>query len=80
MKADDHSVNFIESHPQTGVLASCGTDDIKIWTPKAIDKAVLPTQDELDRQVNERPLDYSSDEEYDDNDADWLDGDDGEDE
>ncbi|KAK8577034.1 hypothetical protein V6N13_122029 [Hibiscus sabdariffa] len=80
MKADDRSVNFIESHPQTGVLANCGTDDIKIWTPKAIDKAVLPTQDEMDRQVNERPLDYSSDEEYDDNDADWLDGDDDEDE
>ncbi|KAL4292049.1 hypothetical protein GQ457_14G025050 [Hibiscus cannabinus] len=50
MKADKRSVNSIESHPQTGVLASCGTEEIKIWTPEAIDKAVLPTQIELDQQ------------------------------
>ncbi|KAK8577099.1 hypothetical protein V6N13_122094 [Hibiscus sabdariffa] len=51
MKGDKRSVNSIESHPQTGVLASCGTEEIKIWTPMAIDKAVLPTQIELDQQV-----------------------------
>ncbi|KAK8668427.1 hypothetical protein V6N13_105882 [Hibiscus sabdariffa] len=44
MKADKHVVNCIESHPHTTVLASSGIEnDIKIWTPKAIDKAVLPT-------------------------------------
>ncbi|KAK8549403.1 hypothetical protein V6N13_027157 [Hibiscus sabdariffa] len=46
---DEDSVNFIDSHPQTGVLVSSGTDDFKFWTPNAIDKVVLPTQDELDR-------------------------------
>ncbi|KAK8549408.1 hypothetical protein V6N13_027162 [Hibiscus sabdariffa] len=70
MEGDEDSVNFIGSHPQTGVLVSSGTDDIKFWTPNAIDKAVLPTQDELNRQVVERPLDYSSDEEHGDNDDD----------
>ncbi|MBA0557134.1 hypothetical protein Golob_027186 [Gossypium lobatum] len=44
MEADKHVVNCIESHPHTTVLASCGIErDIKIWTPKAIEKAVLPT-------------------------------------
>ncbi|KAK8475836.1 hypothetical protein V6N13_124560 [Hibiscus sabdariffa] len=32
-------------------LASCGSEDIKLWTPKAIDKAVSPTRIELDQQV-----------------------------
>ncbi|KAK8577091.1 hypothetical protein V6N13_122086 [Hibiscus sabdariffa] len=35
-------VNCIESHPHTTILASSGADGIKIWTPKAIDKAKLP--------------------------------------
>ncbi|OMO53471.1 hypothetical protein COLO4_36721 [Corchorus olitorius] len=44
MEADKCIVNCIESHPHTMVLASSGIEnDIKIWTPKAIDKAVLPT-------------------------------------
>ncbi|KAK8311659.1 hypothetical protein V6Z12_D02G266300 [Gossypium hirsutum] len=44
MEADKHVVNCIESHPHTTVLASCGIEhDIKIWTPKAIEKAVLST-------------------------------------
>ncbi|KAH1122708.1 hypothetical protein J1N35_005868 [Gossypium stocksii] len=44
MEADKHVVNCIESHPHTTVLASSGIErDIKIWTPKAIDKATLPT-------------------------------------
>ncbi|XWS55128.1 hypothetical protein CRYUN_Cryun10bG0148300 [Craigia yunnanensis] len=44
MEADKHVVNCIKSHPHTTVLASSGIEkDIKIWTPKAIDKATLPT-------------------------------------
>ncbi|XVF45586.1 hypothetical protein PTKIN_Ptkin02bG0218000 [Pterospermum kingtungense] len=44
MEADKDVVNCIESHPHTTVLASSGIEnDIKIWTPKAIDKATLPT-------------------------------------
>ncbi|KAK8577033.1 hypothetical protein V6N13_122028 [Hibiscus sabdariffa] len=42
MEADRRIVHFIESHPQTGVLASSGTCRYKIWTTKAINKAVLP--------------------------------------
>ncbi|GMI87219.1 hypothetical protein like AT4G35140 [Hibiscus trionum] len=56
MKAVRRRVNFIESHPQTSVLASCGSLELKIWTPKAVDKAVLPTQNELDQQVQERSM------------------------
>ncbi|KAA8546137.1 hypothetical protein F0562_020969 [Nyssa sinensis] len=49
MKADKHVVNCIESHPYTTALASSGIEnDIKIWTPKAIDKAALPTNIEKD--------------------------------
>ncbi|KAA8535962.1 hypothetical protein F0562_028440 [Nyssa sinensis] len=44
MEADKDVVNCIESHPHTTVLASSGIEsDIKIWTPKAIDRATLPT-------------------------------------
>ncbi|KAK4284885.1 hypothetical protein QN277_001658 [Acacia crassicarpa] len=43
MEADNHVVNCIESHPHTMVLASSGIDnDIKMWTPKALEKATLP--------------------------------------
>ncbi|XP_061337441.1 uncharacterized protein LOC133284445 isoform X2 [Gastrolobium bilobum] len=43
MEADKHVVNCIESHPHTIVLASSGIEhDIKIWTPKALEKATLP--------------------------------------
>lgn len=43
MEADNNVVNCIESHPHTMVLASSGIDhDIKIWTPKALERAVLP--------------------------------------
>ena len=43
MEADKHVVNCIESHPHTMVLASSGIEnDIKIWTPKALEKATLP--------------------------------------
>ena len=44
MEADRDVVNCIESHPHTAVLASSVTDnDIKIWTPKAEERATLPT-------------------------------------
>ena len=43
MEADKDVVNCIVSHPHTTVFASSGMEtDIKIWTPKAIDKATLP--------------------------------------
>ncbi|KAK8577094.1 hypothetical protein V6N13_122089 [Hibiscus sabdariffa] len=45
-------VNCIESHPHTTVLASSGADGIKIWTPNAIDKAMLPeTKIEQDQHM-----------------------------
>ncbi|KAL8543395.1 hypothetical protein ACS0TY_004071 [Phlomoides rotata] len=44
MEADKHVVNCIESHPHSTVLASSGIEhDIKMWIPKAIDRAILPT-------------------------------------
>ncbi|CAL5378055.1 unnamed protein product [Camellia sinensis] len=44
MEADKQVVNCVESHPHTAVLASSGIEnDIKIWTPKAPDRATLPT-------------------------------------
>lgn len=44
MEADKDVVNCIESHPHTVVLASSGIEyDIKIWTPKATERAILPT-------------------------------------
>lgn len=49
MEADKHVVNCIESHPHTAALASSGIEsDIKIWTPKAEERATLPANlDEL---------------------------------
>lgn len=42
MEADKHVVNCIESHPHVTMLASSGIEnDIKIWTPEAINKASL---------------------------------------
>ncbi|XP_051147180.1 uncharacterized protein LOC127262510 isoform X2 [Andrographis paniculata] len=44
MEADKRIVNCIEPHPFAPVLASSGIEsDIKIWVPKAPDKAILPT-------------------------------------
>lgn len=44
MHGDKDVVNCIEAHPHTSVLASSGLEkDIKIWTPKALDRATLPT-------------------------------------
>ncbi|XP_050233922.1 uncharacterized protein LOC126682320 isoform X2 [Mercurialis annua] len=43
MEADKHVVNCVEPHPHTTVLASSGIEtDIKIWTPKAMERATLP--------------------------------------
>lgn len=44
MEADKDVVNCVESHPHATVLASSGIEhDIKMWIPKAIDRAILPT-------------------------------------
>ncbi|KAK3000860.1 hypothetical protein RJ639_021090 [Escallonia herrerae] len=43
MEADEQVVNCIECHPHMTLLASSGIEhDIKIWTPKAIERAVMP--------------------------------------
>lgn len=43
MEADKYVVNCIEPHPHDPLLASSGIEhDIKIWTPKAENKAVVP--------------------------------------
>ncbi|XP_058090863.1 uncharacterized protein LOC131237204 isoform X2 [Magnolia sinica] len=43
MEADKHVVNCIEPHPHVPMLASSGIEnDIKIWTPKATERASLP--------------------------------------
>ncbi|XAR59868.1 hypothetical protein NMG60_11015862 [Bertholletia excelsa] len=50
MEADKHVVNCIESHPHTTVLASSGIEnDIKIWVPKAKERATLPEKIEKQR-------------------------------
>ncbi|CAA2955316.1 DDB1- and CUL4-associated factor 8 isoform X2 [Olea europaea subsp. europaea] len=50
MEADKDVVNCIEPHPHTMNLASSGIEsDIKIWIPKAIDRATLPTNIEMKR-------------------------------
>lgn len=44
MEADKHIVNCIESHPHDTVLASSGIEHyVKVWIPKSIDRASLPT-------------------------------------
>ncbi|XP_074312885.1 uncharacterized protein LOC141648254 isoform X2 [Silene latifolia] len=43
MEADRDVVNCIESHPHSVILASSGIEsDIKLWTPKAVERAPLP--------------------------------------
>ncbi|KAL2459950.1 Transducin/WD40 repeat-like superfamily protein [Abeliophyllum distichum] len=59
MEADKYVVNCIESHPHTTVLASSGIEsDIKIWIPKAIDRATLPTNIQKDRVLNFIPRQF----------------------
>ncbi|CAA3006297.1 DDB1- and CUL4-associated factor 8 isoform X2 [Olea europaea subsp. europaea] len=92
MEADKHVVNCIESHPHTMVLASSGIEsDIKIWIPKAIDRATLPTDIQKDRVLNFTPRlfgffppfgvydDNESDDDGDDDDYDTDDEDEDED-
>ncbi|CAK7329441.1 unnamed protein product [Dovyalis caffra] len=44
MEADKDVVNCTEPHPHTMALASSGIEhDIKLWTPKAVERATLPT-------------------------------------
>ncbi|XAR72673.1 hypothetical protein NMG60_11019392 [Bertholletia excelsa] len=44
MEGDKDVVNCIESHPHTAVLASSGFEsDIKVWTAKARERAILPS-------------------------------------
>ncbi|CAA7391467.1 unnamed protein product [Spirodela intermedia] len=48
MEADRHVVNCIEPHPHATVLASSGLeDDIKLWTPNAIEPAPPVNLDEV---------------------------------
>jgi WD repeat-containing protein 42A len=50
MEADKYVVNCIVSHPHTAAIASSGIEnDIKIWTPKAIEPAKLPENIEKSR-------------------------------
>ncbi|KAF5184010.1 Ddb1- and cul4-associated factor [Thalictrum thalictroides] len=57
MKADKHVVNCIEPHPHDPLLASSGIEhDIKIWTPRASNKASLPISVE---ELKERKENYS---------------------
>ncbi|KAF2322674.1 hypothetical protein GH714_028269 [Hevea brasiliensis] len=60
MEADKHVVNCIEPHPHATVLASSGIEtDIKIWTPKALERATLPTNiEQLKPKARSRSLMY----------------------
>lgn len=43
MEADEDVVNCIEPHPHMTMLASSGIEsDVKLWTPKALERATLP--------------------------------------
>lgn len=43
MEADMQTVNCVEPHPHTAVLATSGIEnDVKLWTPNASEKADLP--------------------------------------
>ncbi|KAF4373981.1 hypothetical protein CsatB_005140 [Cannabis sativa] len=90
MEADQYIVNCIESHPHTMTLASSGIEhDIKMWTPKALERAELPTK--VDEVMPNRvhwslsnddddSSDYYYDEYEDDHDEDDDDDDDEEEE
>ncbi|XP_076942678.1 uncharacterized protein LOC143612623 [Bidens hawaiensis] len=69
MEADKKVVNCIESHPHMTTLASSGIEnDIKIWTPTAVQKATLPVK--IDKVFEPRRFrffpyfDSDSDDEY----------------
>ncbi|CAL0300511.1 unnamed protein product [Lupinus luteus] len=73
MEADKHVVNCIESHPHTIVLASSGIEhDIKIWTPKALQKAILPKNIEQKGLMFDQIRWYDDDDDDDDYDDDLF--------
>ncbi|XP_057501464.1 uncharacterized protein LOC130785322 [Actinidia eriantha] len=82
IEADKYVVNCIESHPHTTVLASSGIEnDIKIWTPKALDRATLPSNIEkvmIPHRFRFFPFGdtHDDDEDYDDTNDDDSDDDD----
>ncbi|KAL6905280.1 hypothetical protein ACP4OV_002881 [Aristida adscensionis] len=48
MEGDECIVNCIEPHPHDMAIASCGIDnDVKIWTPSAIERAPVLNVEEL---------------------------------
>ncbi|XP_010432320.1 PREDICTED: DDB1- and CUL4-associated factor 8-like isoform X2 [Camelina sativa] len=52
MEGDRDVVNCIEPHPHIPVLASSGIEsDIKVWTSKAAERAILPENIELPKQT-----------------------------
>ncbi|CAN6685235.1 unnamed protein product [Malus baccata var. baccata] len=76
MEADKHVVNCIESHPHTTVLASSGIEnDIKMWTPKANERAILPQNIEQ-VVIPGRIMWYASEEEEDEDDDEYFSEDD----
>ncbi|XP_041999556.1 DDB1- and CUL4-associated factor 8-like isoform X1 [Salvia splendens] len=76
MEADKDVVNCVETHPHATVLASSGIEnDIKMWVPKAIDKAILPANIQKDRVLNLIPQRFgffSFGDFYDDDDDDFV--------
>ncbi|KAG2703097.1 hypothetical protein I3843_06G113600 [Carya illinoinensis] len=75
MEADKRVVNCIECHPHTMVLASSGIEsDIKLWTPKALERASVPTN--IEEVMHGRINWFASGSDDDDNDGDSDDDDD----
>ncbi|KAL9250731.1 DDB1- and CUL4-associated factor 8-like protein [Drosera capensis] len=65
MRGDRDVVNCIEPHPHTTMMASSGIEsDIKIWTPKPLEKATLPPN--LEEVVKHRSRFFSFDYDGDD--------------
>ncbi|CDP14535.1 unnamed protein product [Coffea canephora] len=84
MEADKDVVNCIEPHPHTMVLASSGIEsDIKLWTPKALERATLPTNIEkvlIPGRIHFFPIGgYEDDSDDDDEEYFYYDGGDSED-
>ncbi|XP_027088148.2 uncharacterized protein [Coffea arabica] len=84
MEADKDVVNCIEPHPHTMVLASSGIEsDIKLWTPKALERATLPTTIEkvlIPGRIHFFPIGgYEDDSDDDDEEYFYYDGGDSED-
>ncbi|AQL06299.1 DDB1- and CUL4-associated factor 8 [Zea mays] len=55
MEGDECIVNCIEPHPHAMAIASCGIDnDVKVWTPSAIERAPMIHVDELQLRPRKR--------------------------